>query len=597
MLLVFKLATWANFMNADAKASPNKGYYHAVAFISDVHGNIEALDAVLQDIAKLQVNVIYCLGDLVGYGTDPVAVIRKIMELKESGKLVGIVCGNHDYGVATKDFAVFNSGARLSNEWTVQQLANTPEQNFLNELAREPLYKEIGRFRLVHGTLNPPPEQWEYLRSKNAAQNFVERAMVFVGHSHSPALYSKYSSGKDWNPIELFANEGFSFFPKPKNIPMQIGKSYSQYRLQVPHSFPTLIINPGSVGQPRDDNPHARYVVYVTTDYNSFLEYRQVGYDVETSVQKLNQRRLACDMVLATRLCTGGSTKFDEMHAKPSWFPEFCAPEGAQTMVRIHIPTMQQEIDNPEAATSTPTPSSEVEPSTLPTITSGVEPSTSTLPIMTPEVDISTLPTISPEVEPPELPTMTSGSELPTMTPGSELPTMTPGSELPTMTPGSEVDISTLPTISPEIEPPALSAEIEPSTLPMISSGSELEPPTFPSSEIDISTLPTISPDLESTISPEANISMLPAISQEDVSTLAGSPKVPLSLPNDATLKGSVTTSAISLPIDTAPLPKESSVKGSTQKTLPIDTSAQTNTTSPLPNASSMQGSTQKPNS
>ena len=143
-----------------------KPYYHAIAFISDIHANLEALDAVLQDIEKNNVSAIYCLGDLVGYGPDPNAVVKKIIALKESKKIVALVCGNHDYGVYHDNFEIFNSTARMSNQWTRKQLEGTPEMEFLGSLANDELSKEVGRFFLVHSTVNPEAIKWEYLKPK-----------------------------------------------------------------------------------------------------------------------------------------------------------------------------------------------------------------------------------------------------------------------------------------------------------------------------------------------------------------------------------------------------------------------------------------------
>ena len=298
-----------------------KPYYHAIAFISDIHANIEALDAVLADIEQHNVNTIYCLGDLVGYGPDPQAVVQKIMELQEKGKLVGIVCGNHDYGLYHNNFDVFSRSARISNQWAYQQLVGTSEMDFLGTMAKGKMVKDVGRFRLVHSTWQPEPLQWEYMRAKNAKDNFCERQIIFVGHSHVPAIYSKYSSGKEWNPITLFENDGYFYLPQPKAEIMDPGKCFTQYRLKVPDSFPTMIINIGSVGQPRDDDCHARYVLYITVDFNNYIEFRQVGYNFKKTVEKMYNRNLDCDEELATRLCTGGRSKFDEDGDRPVWFP------------------------------------------------------------------------------------------------------------------------------------------------------------------------------------------------------------------------------------------------------------------------------------
>lgn len=303
--------------------SSNKPYYHAIAFISDIHGNLEALEAILEDIKRQQVSSIYCLGDIVGYGPDPMACTRRLMNLVESKQLIAAVAGNHDYGVCDQDISNFSSSAKEVMEWTINEMQGTEEANYIRELCQKELIKKIGRFWLVHSTLNPSPEKWEYLKTKNAGENFQDRKIVFVGHSHVPAIYSRYSAGKDWHPISLFGNDGHYFLPPAQKTMLPAGKSSKSYRLEVNDPFPTMIINAGSVGQPRDNNPNARYALYITIDYKSYIEYRQVGYDVQKTVDKHKKRGLSCDERLATRLCTGGNTRFDHEFKKPDWFPTF----------------------------------------------------------------------------------------------------------------------------------------------------------------------------------------------------------------------------------------------------------------------------------
>jgi predicted phosphodiesterase len=295
-------------------------YYNSIAFISDIHANIEALEAVLADIEKQKVSAIYCLGDLVGYGPDPQTCLQKIRMLQSAGKIVRMVPGNHDVGIVKKNLTIFNSVARQANEWTIKALQDTPQWVILQELANEKPVQEVGRFILVHSTLNPEPEKWEYLKIKNAAQNFVERKIVFVGHSHIPTLYSKYTAGKDWNPINLFGNEGHYIMPPIKPEALAPGEASTQYRAKL-SSFPSMIANVGSVGQPRDYNPCARYLLHITVDYNDYLEYRQAAYDVQKTVEKLKNRGLDCDKELAIRLATGGRSTFSDGAKPPAWFP------------------------------------------------------------------------------------------------------------------------------------------------------------------------------------------------------------------------------------------------------------------------------------
>lgn len=300
---------------------PNQeAYFNAIAFISDIHGNLEALDAVLEDIERHKVSTVYCLGDLVGYGPDPQACVQKIRSLQASGKIAKVICGNHDYGVANNDLSIFSSSARIANEWTIKVLQGTPQFLMLQELAKENLMQEMGRFILVHSTVEPKPEKWEYLKIKAAAQNFVERKIVFMGHSHIPAIYSKYTAGKDWNPINLFGNDGHYYFPIPKKEPLKPNEAVGAYRVKL-SSFPTMLVNVGSVGQPRDMHPSARYLLHISVDYNDYLEYRQVGYDVQKTVMKLKNRGLECDQELSVRLVTGGLSNFAKNTQPPEWFP------------------------------------------------------------------------------------------------------------------------------------------------------------------------------------------------------------------------------------------------------------------------------------
>ncbi len=295
-------------------------YYHAIAFISDIHANLEALEAVLNDIEKHDVSSMYFLGDSVGYGPEPLPCLRKLMDLVNSKKLIGMVPGNHDVGVCTNQYPGFSESATLSGKWSRENLQGTEEMTFLEELCQGELIKKAGRFWLVHSTLDPAPENWEYLKTRNSPQNFVERKLVFVGHSHIPAIYSRYSDHNGWNPISLFSDDGNYFLPSSQPRFLPPGESSLLYQHEIKDVFPTMLVNIGSVGQPRDDNPNARYVLYVTRGHQTFIEYHEVGYDVKATVAKHKERGLPCDERLATRLLTGGNNHFDDRLPKPSWF-------------------------------------------------------------------------------------------------------------------------------------------------------------------------------------------------------------------------------------------------------------------------------------
>lgn len=218
--------------------------------ISDIHANIIALDAVLAD-AKNQFDKVWCLGDIVGYGPYPNQCIDRLNEFDNSA-----IAGNHDWAVLDKlDVDEFNSNARFAVLWTREQLT---EKNF-DYLRNLPLYllKEKD-FTLVHGSPRHPI--WEYILYPKIAQlNFkhFETAYCLVGHTHSPVIYIENQNG---------GTTCESIVPDTE-----------AYRHQLdPHR---LIMNPGSIGQPRDGDPRASYAI-LDTDKMTF-EVKRVAYNVE----------------------------------------------------------------------------------------------------------------------------------------------------------------------------------------------------------------------------------------------------------------------------------------------------------------------------
>jgi len=218
--------------------------------ISDIHANIIALDAVLAD-AKTQFEKLWCLGDIVGYGPYPNQCIDRLREFDSSA-----IAGNHDWAVLDKlDVDEFNSNARFAVLWTREQLT---EKNF-DYLRNLPLYllKEKG-FTLVHGSPRHPI--WEYILYPKIAQlNFkhFETAYCLVGHTHSPVIYIENQNG---------GTTCESIVPDTEAYQHQL----DEHR---------LIMNPGSVGQPRDGDPRASYAI-LDTDKMTF-EIKRVAYNVE----------------------------------------------------------------------------------------------------------------------------------------------------------------------------------------------------------------------------------------------------------------------------------------------------------------------------
>ena len=237
------------------------------AILSDIHGNLEALDAVLADAAS-RADAILCLGDIVGYGADPVACIERVAERAEL-----VIAGNHEHGVAgllALDW--FNDWARAAAEWTRGRL----DLDHLSWLAGRPLVGHTDDATLVHASPDRPAE-WEYLVSADDGYGvfaaFATR-VCFVGHSHRPGAWSLGSSGR--------AHE-----PDATAIELERGRRY--------------LINVGSVGQPRDRDPRAAYALWDVDGRR--VTIRRVAYDVATARRKILAAGLP--RFLAERLAIG----------------------------------------------------------------------------------------------------------------------------------------------------------------------------------------------------------------------------------------------------------------------------------------------------
>ena len=227
-----------------------------ILIISDIHANLTALDAVLESAGSIDAT--WCLGDLVGYGPDPNECIARIRGLP------GLVCllGNHDAAALGHiDTDSFNPDARLAINWTRETLLSEA-MAFLQTL---PEKKVVDHVTLAHGSPRQPV--WEYLLDTRTATvnfDFFDSPYCLVGHTHLPVLY---------------------YLPDESRVA----------RLIVPDAFmqltlaPRAILNPGSVGQPRDRDPRAAYGIY-DPDLNTF-EYSRVPYkigDVQARMEAAN---------------------------------------------------------------------------------------------------------------------------------------------------------------------------------------------------------------------------------------------------------------------------------------------------------------------
>ena len=241
--------------------------------LGDIHGNLEAFEAVLEVARQEGVEQYVCIGDVVGYNANPSECLRLLRDLNP----VAIVKGNHDDYVSNgKDTVGFNPLAAQAVEWTRQQLSQE-ELDWLaalefTQLVSVPGY---GRFQVVHATLDNP-RGWGYIFDRYSAETcmtYQRFPLCFVGHTHVPAMFDK--SG-----------------------PEVRGGFYEEVRLEPNHKY---LFNVGGVGQPRDGDPRASFAIFDSDE-------RQVTlHRVEYDIAEAQRRILAAGLPqrLADRLAQG----------------------------------------------------------------------------------------------------------------------------------------------------------------------------------------------------------------------------------------------------------------------------------------------------
>ncbi|MBY0229379.1 MAG: metallophosphatase family protein [Gemmataceae bacterium] len=234
------------------------------AIISDIHSNLEALQAVLKDIERQGVSEIYCLGDVVGYGPNPRECVDLVM-----ARCKMVLLGNHDQG-AMFDPEGFNTPAERAIFWTRDVLEKSPEPRPAREkrwefLAERPRFHKEGDRLFVHGSARNPlneyvfPEDIYNQRKMERIFALVER-LCFQGHTHVPGVFIEQA------PDDLYA------FHTPEEL---------DYKHVFDHR--KTLVNVGSVGQPRDGDPRACYVLLDGDN----LRYCRVEYDIAATVKKI----------------------------------------------------------------------------------------------------------------------------------------------------------------------------------------------------------------------------------------------------------------------------------------------------------------------
>jgi diadenosine tetraphosphatase ApaH/serine/threonine PP2A family protein phosphatase len=251
--------------------------YMRIAVLSDIHANLEALEAVMEDATSRGCAGLYCCGDVIGYAADPNACCERLRQYWDAAGIGchPIVQGNHDHAIVhLKATPHFNPYASASADWTRECLTE-PNREWLSAL---PYQLECGEVFLTHATARAPAN-WDYLMGKGETESDLawfcenmEQRIYFCGHSHYPFFLS------DLRGYMLMRSE--------------VVKLEKDER---------CVVNVGSVGQPRDGDPRASYCVY--DDEASALWLHRVAYDYKTAQDKIIKAGLP--EILAARLSGG----------------------------------------------------------------------------------------------------------------------------------------------------------------------------------------------------------------------------------------------------------------------------------------------------
>lgn len=232
-----------------------------IAILSDIHGNLEALEAVLADVASFNVDAVYCLGDIIGYGPDPISCIQHAMMWQI------VLQGNFDHAAIGNDDLPGWSGAVHARKTILRfrsQLAQHPNRSSITDFltSRPTYFVTVDAFH-VHGS--PRNHLHEYLfpediyndRKMDAITSLFD-SLCLCGHTHLPGIFQRKSSG--WDYV----------------TPEECGYQYSI-------AEDKLICNVGSVGQPRDNDSRACYVLFTP----HIITFRRVEYDIDRTIQKM----------------------------------------------------------------------------------------------------------------------------------------------------------------------------------------------------------------------------------------------------------------------------------------------------------------------
>jgi diadenosine tetraphosphatase ApaH/serine/threonine PP2A family protein phosphatase len=236
------------------------------AIIADIHANLDALQVVLADIKEQKCTHVVCLGDVVGYGANPKECLDIVRDMN-----IPVVKGNHDEYIGSDESPDgFNDAAAEAVTWTRAQLTEE-DRKWLRELK---YFRLVANFSIVHATLDAP-QRWGYVFEKlEAAASFTYQntQVCFFGHTHVPVAFIRDTGVR--------------------------GGTYSKFRVEPGKKY---FVNVGSVGQPRDGNPKAAYVIYDLPTQT--IELRRLDYPIAEAQRKIRAAKLP--ERLAERLAVG----------------------------------------------------------------------------------------------------------------------------------------------------------------------------------------------------------------------------------------------------------------------------------------------------
>jgi diadenosine tetraphosphatase ApaH/serine/threonine PP2A family protein phosphatase len=240
-----------------------------IAVFSDIHSNLEAFQAILQDMRRTQFSFMICLGDVIGYAADPGECTDLVRSLD-----IEILKGNHDFAAIDNPTMLEMSGPAVRGIKYARQHLSAGQCDFLAGL---PMTSSSNDCQFVHSSLDHP-ENWTYLmREPEIREHFKVQTqpVAFCGHTHIPAVIWLNTAGE----VKLLGREG---------------------RIELPGEG-KILINAGSVGQPRDRCPDACYVIYDSA--TRAVEFRRLHYNIEEARRKIVQAELP--MITGQRLTVG----------------------------------------------------------------------------------------------------------------------------------------------------------------------------------------------------------------------------------------------------------------------------------------------------